>query len=72
MRICVRISHLKTFLKIIEKKFGSLNISLYLCCVETNKTAASPIEALKPTAVKVKPFFKHEKFERNNQQIQRC
>ena len=29
----------------------------YLCCVE-RQTAASPIEALKPTAVKVKPLLK--------------
>jgi len=50
-------------LKIIEKKFGGLNILPYLCCVE-RQTAAPPIGALKPTAVKVKPFFKHEKFER--------
>lgn len=56
MRICVRISHLKIFLKIIEKKFGGLNILPYLCCVE-RQTAASPIEALKPTAVKVKPLL---------------
>ena len=38
MRICLRISHLKIFLKIIEKKFGGLNNLPYLCCVETNET----------------------------------
>ena len=34
----ILINYFADFSKIIAKKFGSLNISLYLCCVETNKT----------------------------------
>ena len=34
----ILINNYADFLKIIEKKFGGLNILPYLCCVETNKT----------------------------------
>lgn len=34
----ILINYFADFSKIIAKMFGSLNISLYLCCVETNKT----------------------------------
>ena len=59
-------SVLKKILKKIDKIFCSFKNYIYLCCVETNQQTAAPlIEALKPTAVKVKPFLKHEKFKRN-------